>query len=69
MDWENHFQKNQMKEKTEKSMSKCLMLTKKTTSEEWKIVSKKKTGPRMTLNGLGKPFRKKSDSKNRKEPK
>ena len=34
-----------------------------------KIQFKQKTRPRMAVNGLGKPFRKKSDSKNRKNSK
>ena len=34
-----------------------------------KIYFKQKTMPRMALNGLGKPFRKKSDPKNRKKSK
>ena len=50
-------------------MSKCRMWTKKTTSEKWKINSNKKLGLEWAVNGLGKPFRKKSDPKNRKNNK
>ena len=50
-------------------MSKCRMLTKKTTSEKWKFNLSKKLGLEWAVNGLGKPFRKKSDSKNRKNSK
>ena len=41
---------------------------KKIISEKWKFGSYKKLGPE-TVNGLGKPFRKKSDPKNRKNSK
>ena len=50
-------------------MSKCRMWTKKTTSEKWKFNSNKKLGLEWAVNGLGKPFRKKSDPKNRKNSK
>ena len=39
----------------------------KTTSEKWKFNSNKKLGLEWAVNGLGKPFRKKSDPKNRKK--
>ena len=38
----------------------------KTFSEKWNFGSNKKLGLKWTMNGLGKPFRKKSDPKNRK---
>ena len=41
----------------------------KTTSEKWKFNSNKKLGLEWAVNGLGKPFRKKSDPKNRKNSK
>ena len=47
-------------------MSKCRMWTKKTTVEKLKFNSNKKLGLERAVNGLGKPFRKKSDPKNRK---
>ena len=50
-------------------MSKCRMSRKKIISEKWKFGSYKKLGPERTVNGLGKPFRKKSDPKNRKNSK
>ena len=50
-------------------MSKCRMWTKKNPSEKWKFNSNKKRGLEWAVNGLGKPFRKKSDPKNRKNSK
>ena len=44
-------------------------VNKKTTSEKWKFNSNKKLGLEWAVNGLGKPFRKKSDPKNRKNSK
>ena len=44
-------------------------VNKKTTSEIWKLNSNKKLGLEWAVNGLGKPFRKKSDPKNRKNSK
>ena len=44
-------------------------VNKKTTSEKWKFNSNKKLGIEWAVNGLGKPFRKKSDPKNRKNSK
>ena len=44
-------------------------VNKKTTGEKWKINSNKKLGLEWAVNGLGKPFRKKSDPKNRKNSK
>ena len=44
-------------------------VNKKTTNEKWKFNSHKKIGLEWALNGLGKPFRKKSDPKNRKNSK
>ena len=44
-------------------------VNKKTTNEKWKFNSHKKLGLEWALNGLGKPFRKKSDPKNRKNSK
>ena len=44
-------------------------VNKETTNEKWKINSHKKLGLEWALNGLGKPFRKKSDPKNRKNSK
>ena len=41
----------------------------KTTSEKWKFGSNKKLGLERTMNGLGKPFRKKHDPKKRKNSK
>ena len=55
-----------IRKKKTKTMSKCRMLTKKT-SEKWKFNSK--LGLEWAVNGLGKPFRKKSDPKNRKNSK
>ena len=55
--------------KNRKSMSKCSMWTKRTTSEKWKFNSNKKLGLEWAVNGLEKPFRKKSDPKNRKNSK
>ena len=49
-DWKN--------EKMRKLMSKCRMWT-KTKSNELKLGSNKKLGLKWTMNGLGKPFRKK----------
>ena len=57
-------QKNFLKKR--KSMSKCRMSRKKTTSEKWKFGSYKKLGFEWTMNGLGQPFRKKIRSKNQK---
>ena len=54
--------------KNRKSMSKCRM-SKKFTSQKWKFGSYKKLGLEWTMNGLGKPFRKKSDPKNWKNSK
>ena len=48
-------------------MSKCRMSNK--FSEKWKFGSYKQLGLEWTNNGLGKPFRKKSDLKNRKNSK
>ena len=48
-------------------MSKCRMWTKKPTSEKCKFGSNKKLDLEWTTNGLGKPFRKKFDPKNRKK--
>ena len=42
---------------------------KKTTSEKWKFNSNKKLGLEWAVNGLGKPFRKKFDPKNRENSK
>ena len=42
-------------------------VNKKTISEKWKINSNKKLGLEWAVNGLGKPFRKKFDPKNRKK--
>ena len=44
-------------------------VNKKTTSEKRKFNSNKKLGLEWAVNGLGKPFRKKSDPKNRKNSK
>ena len=55
-----------IRKKNRKSMWKCRMWTKKNTNEKWKFNSQKKLGLEWALNGLGKPFRKKSDPKNRK---
>ena len=44
-------------------------VNKKTTSEKWKFNSNRKLGLQWAVNGLGKPFRKKSDPKNRKNSK
>ena len=41
-------------------------MNKKTTSEKWKFNSNKKLGLYWAVNGLGKPFRKKSNPKNQK---
>ena len=49
-------------------MSKCRMW-KKGTSAKRKFNSDKKLGLEWAVNGLGKPFRKKSDPKNRKNSK
>ena len=40
---------------------------KKTTSEKWNFGSNKKLVLKRTMNGLGKPFRKNCDPKNRKK--
>ena len=42
-------------------------VNKKTSIENGKFNSNKKLGLEWTINGLGKPFRKKSDPKNRKK--
>ena len=47
-------------------MSKCRIRT-KTTSEKENYGSNTKLGPEFTMNGLGKPFRKKSDPKKTKK--
>ena len=59
------FQKNQIKKirKKQKINIKMLHVNKKTTSEKWKFNSNKKQGLEWAVNGLGKPFRKKSDPK------
>ena len=44
-------------------------LNKKTTSEKWKFNSHKQLGLEWAVNELGKPFRKQSDPKNRKNSK
>ena len=44
-------------------------VNKKNTSEKGKFNSNKKLGLEWVVNGLGKPFRKKSDPKNRKNSK
>ena len=44
-------------------------VNRKTPSEKWKFNSNKKLGIEWAVNGLGKPFRKKSDPKNRKNSK
>ena len=44
-------------------------VNKKTTSENWKFNSNKKLGLEWAVKGLAKPFRKKSDPKNRKNSK
>ena len=43
-------------------------VNKKTTVEKIKFNSNKKLGLERAVNGLGKPFRKKYDPKNRKKP-
>ena len=67
MNWKNHSKKNQIKRK--KINVKIPHVNKKTTSEKWKFNSNKKLGLEWAVSGLGKPFRKKSDSKNRKNSK
>ena len=44
-------------------------MNRKTTSEKWKFNPSKKLGLEWAVNGLGKPFRKKFDPKNRKNSK
>ena len=44
-------------------------IKKKIISEKWKFGSNKKLGLELTMNGLGKKFRKKTRSKNRKNSK
>ena len=60
---------DQKKEKKQKINVKMPHVNKKTTSEKWKFNSNKKLGLEWAVNGLGKPFRKKSDPKNRKNSK
>ena len=50
-------------------MLKCRACTKKTTSQKWKFGSNKKLGLEWTMNRLGKPFRKKNQSKKSKKAK
>ena len=58
-----------LRKKKQKNNVKMPHVNKKTTSEKWKINSNKKLGLEWAVNGLGKPFRKKSDPKNRKNSK
>ena len=55
--------------KKQKINVKMPHVNKKTTSEKWKFNSNKKLGLEWAVIGLGKPFRKKSDPKNRKNSK
>ena len=55
------------KKKKQKINVKMPHVNKKTTSEKWKFISNKKLGLEWAVNGLGKPFRKKSDPKNWKK--
>ena len=55
--------KSDKKIKKQKINVKMPHANKKTTSEKWKFNSNKKLGPEWAVNGLGKPFRKKSDPK------
>ena len=57
-----------IRKKKQKINVKMPHVNKKTTSE-WKFNSNKKLGLEWAVNGLGKPFRKKSDPKNRKNSK
>ena len=58
-----------IRKKKQKINVKMPHVNKKTTSEKWKFNSNKKLGLEWAVNGLGKPFRKKSDPKNRKNSK
>ena len=70
MNWENNLYKNQIKKLKKKTENQSLNAAceQKSTSEKWKFGSYKKLGLEWTTNGLGKPFRIKSDPKNRKNP-
>ena len=57
------------KKKKQKINVKMTNVNKKTTTEKWKFNSNKKLGLEWAVNGLGKPFRKKSDPKTRKNSK
>ena len=50
-------------------MSKCRMWTKKPLARNKNLIQTKKLGLEWAVNGLGKPLRKKSDPKNRKNSK
>ena len=71
MNSENHFKKNQNKKIRNKQKINIKMphVSKKTPSEKWNFNSNKKLGLEWAVNGLGKPFRKKSDPTNRKNSK
>ena len=58
-----------IRKKKQKINVKMPHVNKKTTSEKLKFNSNKKLGLEWAVNGLGKPFRKKSDPKNRKNSK
>ena len=62
----NHIKKIRKKQKINVKMPH---VNKKTASEKWKLNSNKKLGLYWAVNGLEKPFRKKSDPKNRKNSK
>ena len=62
------FLKNQIKNKKNINV-KMPHVNKKTTSEKWNFHSNKKLGLEWAVNGLRKPFLKKSDPKNRKNSK
>ena len=61
------FLKNQIR-KTENQCQNAAC-EQKNISEKWKFGSNKKLGLERTMNGLGRPFRKKSDPKKRKKTK
>ena len=69
MNWENHFLKNQIKNKKKKKINvRMPHVNKQTTSKKWKFNSNKKLGQEWAVNGLRKPFRKKIRSiKSRKQ--
>ena len=62
-------EQKKIRKKKQKINIKMPHVNKKNPSEKWKFNSNKKLGLEWAVNGLGKPVRKKSDPKNRKNSK